>query len=135
MMAANDKLRAMGRQRFPGYDGDPTAAEKMREAARQIRATGHAATEGPWERNPDHGGIWRQGEEMGRAPALIASPGAVWIQDATHITSWHPGITQLVANLLYACANAHDAGECGVADEVLAFVHAYLNNAVNGATR
>lgn len=133
MMAANDKLRAMGRQRFPGYDGDPTAAEKMREAARQIRATGHAATQGPWERNPDHGGIWRQGEEMGRAPAPVASRGAVNVNDAAHITSWHPGVTATIADLLDACADDYDTGARGVADEALAFAHAYLKAATTNA--
>lgn len=116
---------------------DPSPSELMRQAARSILDIGQAATEGPWERNPDHGGIWRRGEEMGRAPAPIASRGAVSIPDAAHITSWHPGITQLVANLLYACADAYDAGECGAVHEVLAFVNAYLNNALHGtgATR
>lgn len=82
-----------------------TDTQTLRLAAQAMRDIAADATPGPWERHPGGSGIWRTGEERGRAPTLIVSGGAVWGPDADHICTWPPELAKLVAACLDAVAD------------------------------
>lgn len=103
-----------------------TPAERLREAARVMRARAEAATPGGprWETEPDDTLPSRAYIFPADSGSAIASAP---VDDAEHIASWHPAVALAVAELLMVCLRLWPMLPPGVRSRALAIADAYLS--------
>lgn len=111
------------------------SSDRLREAARRIRATAEAATPGPWEPYPDERGLSdvasgypERSVDMLNDGTLGAVAQRAYDDDAAHIAMWSPPVALAVALWLDSQAadfeflgtqSEHDIAALRVANAIL----------------
>jgi hypothetical protein len=103
------------------------SAEKLREAARLMKARAEAATQGPWGKGDPKAndgfwltvGVWSGDPDNCHAECDRR-------QDAEHIASWDPAVALAVADWLDACALVTEVAPDRHKGLALAVARAYL---------